>query len=335
MAPEPSLERLAVSAVQRMRSGLLVCDRDGAVVLSNPAASRILDLDGPVPPGTPLEQILAPLATLQRSRFPARPELTVRTGSTSRVLGYEVVQDGDHALVTFQDITDQVHLREERDRLLQLATVNEVLPTVLHELRNPLAAIMSAVEVLTEECEQGGESPLTLSLGSILAELRRMSLIFEGIGSVGRSLGSGRPAAIDQAARDVLRIMDRQAQAAGIQLVGQVPVLPPLPLDPSVFKSILFNLISNALYACARDGLIEVTLRLLTGSRLIVEVCDNGKGMAPEVLAACTRPFFTTRPNGSGLGLVICREAAEHAGGYLAIDSAPGKGTRVQLGLPV
>ncbi|MEZ4468483.1 MAG: ATP-binding protein [bacterium] len=251
-------------------------------------------------------------------------------------MGYEVSEGADNTLVLlFQDITEQVRTRTERDRLLQLATVDEVLPTVLHELRNPLAAVTLAVEVLLEECEPRDDPELTEALHTVLAELRRMSLVFQGIGVGGRSLRMTQVAAVDVAVREVARIMDRLAQQSGVTLHVDVQVLPLLPFDPAVVKAIVFNLLSNSIYACHQGGHIKVSLRPRTSSSLLLRVTDDGHGMSADVLSDCTRPFFTTRANGSGLGLVVCREAVEEAGGTLDIRSAPGQGTRVSIELPL
>ena len=258
-----------------------------------------------------------------------------RAGGTVEV-GYEISEGADGSFILlFQDITAQVRTRTERDRLLQLATVDEVLPTVLHELRNPLAAVTLAVEVLLEEAEPRGDAELTESLHTVLAELRRMSLVFQGIGVGGRRLRVQQGAAIDRAVHEVARIMDRLAHQSGITLHIDVHALPLLPFDPAVVKAIVFNLLSNAIYACRHGGHIKVSLRPRSPEVLLLRVTDDGRGMTPEVLAECTRPFFTTRSNGSGLGLVVCREAVEEADGRLIIDSAPGQGTRVSIELPV
>ena len=161
-----------------------------------------------------------------------------------------------------------------------------------------------------------------------------MSLAFQGIGSVGRSMVGGSPAAVDLAIEEACRIIEARAQHRGVALGTQVDPMPLLPLDLSVVRAVTFNLVNNAVQACRPGDAVRVSAGLV-GQVLTLTVRDTGRGMSDEVKARCLRPFFTTRPNGSGLGLVICREAVGEAGGTLRLESAPGLGTTVTVTVPV
>lgn len=323
---------LALDALRRLRAGVLVCDADGKVLLANPVAEETLGCR-PLE-GTPIEAVFAIPDTL---RYQARhPEVRaeIRLEGSDQVLGYKVSEGvGGELIVLFRDITRQVRLREERDRLMQLSTVGDVLPAVLHELRNPLAAVTSAIEVLADTAHLEDPAELTEALGSILNELRRMGLVFQGIGSVGRRLLSQRTSRLDNAAREVVRVMRHRARPDGVEVRCDIGEIQPLPVDPAIFKAIVFNLVGNAINASRRGGHVVVTMRY-TDDVLVVSVQDNGSGMTPDVLATCTQPFYTTRANGSGLGLVICKEAVEDAGGSLVITSTLGEGTLVLASIP-
>lgn len=250
-----------------------------------------------------------------------------------RALGFRVSRSaGDRIVILFQEITEQVLLRAERDRLLQFATLGEVLPSVLHEVRNPLAAVTSAVELLVEDAEDEGHAALSSELHSVLGELRRVELVFQGLGSAGRRLRCTRLHAIDRATEEVMKIMQHRARNAQVILEDEIQLMPLLPLDPAVYKALVFNLVSNAIYACNRGGRVVLSVAL-QGDTLTLCIRDNGRGMSPEVLAVCTSAFFTTRTNGSGLGLKICHEIVEEAGGSLDIQSHVGQGTRVCISL--
>ena len=325
---------LACEALSSLHTGVVICEAHGAVISANGAAASLLDTEDLV--GRSVDELLGPIESLERGLAAGQPEVVFERARGQMVLGYELASmAGGRWVLAFRNVTEQVRLRAERDRLRQLTTVDEVLPTVLHELRNPLAAITSAVEVLIDEHPPEDDPELGPTLSVILAELRRMGLVLQGIGAAGRCLRGDRPAALDQAAEEVVRIMAGRANQSGVTIARDIQALPPVPIDAVVFKAILFNLLNNALYACKPQGRIEVRLRLLPGPSLLLQVTDDGEGMPASVLAACTRPFFTTRANGSGLGLALCREAVEQAGGSLAIDSAPGRGTVVQISLPL
>jgi signal transduction histidine kinase len=237
-------------------------------------------------------------------------------------------------LVVLRDVTQWERLREERDRLMRLAAVSEVLPAVLHELKNPLAAIGAALELLVEDCEDGG---FRERLHAVLPEIRRMSLTLEGIGSVGRDLPSTRFSAVDYALRQSFVVLERQARERGIAFVCEVADMPLLPFDVAMIRAIAFNLLTNAVHACARGDSVWLRAALTPEPdvRLTVEVEDTGSGMSPEVLARCCELFFTTKARGSGIGLALCERAVRAAGGRLTVESQPSRGTKVTLRVPV
>ena len=116
--------------------------------------------------------------------------------------GDQPPEGGRYALV-FEDITEWATVREERDRLLKVAAMGSALPTLLHELKNPLASITAATEVLIEEVSAG---PLSDQLHAVLSEVRRMKLSLDGVATMGRSLLSPRHAAIDHACREAFTV---------------------------------------------------------------------------------------------------------------------------------
>lgn len=232
-----------------------------------------------------------------------------------------------------EDRTTFERLREERDRLLQLAAVGEVLPSVLHELKNPLAAITTAVEVLLEEVPAGHVQD---DLHAILSEVRRIKLTLEGIGLVRQGLDGTRATAVDFALMEAFRVLEAQMRRKGIVARCDVPSLPLLPFDASAIRAILFNLVNNSIYACRSGDEISLDARLSEGGRVFeFNVADTGVGMAPEILERCQDLFFTTKPNGSGIGLSLCHTVVSRAGGALRIESKEGGGTRVRVRLPV
>lgn len=339
-ASSPVTERCRL--LHALQAGVLELDLRGTVRELNPYGAALLGAPREALLGQPVAALLAPLDELLRATGTlsggGRGELERRrsSGGADR-FGYSInpipaaPEEGGEAgyAVLFRDISGLVKLRSERDRLLQLAVVGEVLPSVLHELRNPVAAVMAMVEVLVEDAT----GSLQTDLHAVLGELRRVSLGLQGIGGLGHSVRGERFEAIDEAVREACRVLETSAASKGVTLTVDVPFLPLLRLDRSVVRGVLFNLLRNAIDACGKGHGIRVRARLEDGA-LTLEVEDDGPGMEPEVLARATELFFTTKERGSGLGLAICREAVERAGGTLHIDSHPGAGTRVSLRVP-
>ena len=231
-------------------------------------------------------------------------------------------------LVTLIDRTDHQQLHDERRRLMEMATIHEVLPTILHELKNPLASIQALVELLTVEL---GEQ-----LHGVLMEIRRMKLSLEGLGFTTRDLSSRRDQAIDYGIREACGIFARQLASRRIELETEIQTLPLVPLDSGGIRGVLFNLLNNAKQACKAGDRIEVRAGLVEDqSSMFFSVRDTGGGMPPEVLARCTDLFYTTKRMGSGIGLALCKTAVEQIGGTLTVRSKQGEGTHIEVRLPI
>ncbi len=257
----------------------------------------------------------------------------VRRGSEVIVVGY-TAQDtvGGARVVVFSDITQVEKLKAERDRLLRLAIIADLLPAVLHEVKNPLAAVTSVIEVVLDE-DQGLAPQLQRDLHTVLGELRRMRLTLDGVGIAGRELRSDRPGAVDHAVAEAVRVLAPRARDLGIALQADIQTTPLQPFSPEAFRAIVFNLVQNALQASRVGGVVQVAFAAEDGV-LRLTVGDDGVGMSPEVLARCRELFFTTKTRGSGIGLALVDRLVADAGGAVDIDSGVGTGTRIRITLP-
>jgi signal transduction histidine kinase len=330
------VDAISANAIMNvLRAGVIAFDETGTIHACNPFAAELLGTSINHAIGANVSAVLAPVDDLHaRTSGDFRGEITVRrSDGDDAVVGYTLspLPDGrGAAVILFQELTGLQALRRERDRLLQLAAVGEVLPSVLHELRNPIAAITTALEVLIEEAPE----ELHRDLHGILTEVRRVTLGLQGIGGLGQSAIGARCEAIDEAISEAVNVLQPTAATKGIVLRNESATLPLLPLDRAVLKGIVFNLVRNAIDACGTGCRIAVEGRLVDRA-FELSVRDDGRGMPREVLARCTDIFFTTKESGSGIGLAICRQAAERAGGTLSIESESGRGTKVTVRVPV
>lgn len=332
-ALERSMEEALTSdtvVLDALPTALVVIGDDGVIRRANRRAAEVLDRDPLL--GTSIAELLGPWP-LPRDGGRSERALTRRDGSAIMVGLTASPLTGGGTVLVFQDITPWHRLREERDRLMQLAMVGEALPTILHELKNPLAALNAAVEILVEESAPG---PVQDQLHAVLQEARRLRLGFDGVGAVGRRLRSPRFSAVDHACREAFRVLAIPARNAGLHTRCDVVDLPLLPLDPAVMRAIVFNLVTNAMHACTAGDTIALHGRLVaSGLAFQLTVADTGSGMTAEVLRRCTELFFTTKRNGSGIGLALVQQAITEAGGRLEIESVPGMGTCITALVPV
>jgi signal transduction histidine kinase len=312
------------------------------VLLANRKAASVLERSCDELTGASVDTVLAPLDwLLNRARMPSREQRTrvmVLPSGRRITAGFSIGAaptegSGKNYAILFQDLSEWAALREERDRLLKIAGIGSVLPSLLHEIKNTLAAITATVEVLAEEVET---SPARDQVHAILTEVRRMKLSLDGVATVGRQLRGSRYSPIDQTCRDAWQIMATRGRSLGLFSRCNVEDMPLLALDPAVVGGVVHNLMLNAIQACVAGQAVNVQAQLRDqGTRFTLTVVDNGPGMTAEIYARCTELFFTTKRNGSGIGLALCRRIAEEAGGTLTIESVNGFGTSVTMDVPV
>jgi signal transduction histidine kinase len=200
-----------------------------------------------------------------------------------------------------------------------------------HELKNPLAAIKGLVQLSARAaCDPDSAEQLRV----VAAEVDRMESILKEYLSFSRPVEALQPkrVALGALADEVLSLMDARAATAGVVLRRRGDAV--IEADPRRLKDALFNLVGNAVEATPEGGKVDVEIdELDLAARIAVR--DSGRGMAPEVLDRIGTPFFTTRDEGTGLGVVVARATFAQHGGSLVYSSEPGRGTTAVGTLPV
>ena len=225
-------------------------------------------------------------------------------------------------------------LREERvaEAEAQLRRLQSVGAKVAHELKNPLAAIKGLCQLVarTPESERTQER-----LAVVAAEIGRMETILSEYLSFSRPLEDLAPEALDlvAVARDVVQVLAGRADSADVQLAVEGAATPAKG-DPRRLKEALMNLVANAIEATPSGGRVVLRVRATGSGAVTVAVEDTGRGIAPDVLERLGTSFFTTRPNGTGLGVVLAQGVIAQHGGTLTYTSAVGQGTTALVTLP-
>jgi signal transduction histidine kinase len=225
-------------------------------------------------------------------------------------------------------------LREERlsDAEAQLRRLQSVGAKVAHELKNPLASIKGLCQLVsrTPESERTQER-----LAVVASEISRMETILNEYLSFSRPLEDLRPESLDISAiaRDVLDVLAGRADQAAVTLTLD-GAAPRVHGDGRRLKEALINLVANAIEATPSGGTVALRLRN-AGAAVLLEVRDSGRGIAPEDLERIGTSFFTTRPNGTGLGVVLAQGVINQHGGTLTYASTLGHGTTATITLPV
>jgi signal transduction histidine kinase len=224
-------------------------------------------------------------------------------------------------------------LREERvvEAEAQLRRLQSVGAKVAHELKNPLASIKGLCQLVARapESERTQER-----LAVVASEISRMETILNEYLSFSRPLEDLNPESFDLTAlgKDVLNVLAGRADQAGVTLALDGAATP-VQGDPRRLKEALINLVANAIEATPTGGSVHLRVRN-SGGTVTLEVKDTGRGIAPEDLERLGTSFFTTRPNGTGLGVVLAQGVITQHGGSLSYASQPGHGTTATISLP-
>ncbi len=237
----------------------------------------------------------------------------------------------------------------QRERLLRserLAAIGRVSAQITHEIRNPLSSIGLNAELLQDALTEATfEAPSRRAealalLDAMAREIDRLTEISEEYLSFVRPPrpGATRDAVdLGELAEDLLSFLSPELSAANVQVDLQLaPDLPRVVGDEGQLRQALRNLVRNAREAMApRGGKLTVRARPAPDGRsVLLDVADQGPGVAPEALAHLFDPFFSTKAQGTGLGLALTQQIAADHGGSLSCQSPPGGGATFTMTLP-
>ena len=318
-----SLAQLNEHIIQRMQSGILALDADGRVRLINTSARGLLGITGAIE-GESLAVRVPGLADLMQgwSRDPVRSSFMYRADSSQLrvVVSFALIgfDTGEGALVFLEDAAAMT----QRAQQLKLASLGSLTASIAHEIRNPLGAISHAAQLLHEAPD------LPIAEHRLTQIIRDNSTRVNGIIENVLQLSRRRQAAAESLLlRDWLeRFADEFSTTNSLPRERlELTVTPPdllVRLDPSQLHQILTNLCENALRHTGEDCRLTLRAGISTRSRRpYLEVIDNGPGVSEEAHDKVFEPFFTTRAEGTGLGLYIARELCE--GNQASISLVP------------
>jgi signal transduction histidine kinase len=261
-----------------------------------------------------------------------------------------------HALgrvVVVRDLREVADLRHRLVTSARLAAVGELAAGIAHEINNPLAFVRSNLSQLEArwkevrgELERAGRAePLREAFGEVdellsdsLEGIDRAAEIVRGVrhfAHPGSDRSEREPVDLHALLEDALRLIAPQLRGRA-EIERDFGALPAVHGSPQQIRQVFVNLLLNASQAIAPGGRIRVATRQ-ESSRAVVVVEDDGAGIAPEIIGRIFDPFFTTKPvgEGTGLGLGIAYQIVRSHGGAIRVDSAPGRGARFRVELPI
>ncbi len=229
---------------------------------------------------------------------------------------------------------EEGRLRDELRRNAHLAALGRLLAGVAHEVRNPLAAIRSTVQ-LWQRLPDAARTPATLE--AVVAAVDRLNAIVTRLLYFSRADSTERrPVDVSGVFGEAIDLIAAQAAGQGVTLEREFAArLPPVNGSANALRQVALNLLTNALQAMPRGGRLRcVTQRGPRTDTAEVRVSDTGSGVSAEEQAHLFEPFFTTRPDGTGLGLALCREIIAAHGGEIHLDESARPGATFVVTLP-
>jgi PAS domain S-box-containing protein len=344
-------ERLLASVVESTEDCIFTSDPDGQIVTLNQPGRRRLGYEVPARPLSYLDI----LDEGDRRRVGPEIEEAMRAGRSWRGSVTAVTRDGQAfpahlalacvfetdgrmlgAVGALRDLTELVATQQrliERDKL---ASLGEMAAVVAHELRNPLGAIKMATQFLPS-LSQGDRLLTEEMMASILAGVTEIESIVTDLVDYARGMPLDRQEyRLGEIVGPAVEAYAEKARERGVALVtrgldSDLGVV----VDGQRLRRAFTNVIRNALEATEHlpDARVEVALYPREG-HAVVEVTDNGEGIASQAREKIFLPFFTTKPTGTGLGLVIVKKIMDLHGGNIEIDTTPERGTSVRLVIP-
>jgi PAS domain S-box-containing protein len=247
-------------------------------------------------------------------------------------------------LMVVRDITETVAHEREIYRRQQAARFGELAASLAHEIKNPLAGIQGAVDILIQR--RNPNDPERGLLEGARGEVGRIDAIIQSmLNRAQPGIFKFQPASVNAAVHRAVALAGHHAEAASTRgnrirvefIVDSSPIV--MNIDAAQIEDAVHGLLTNAIEAI--DGHGSITVRLGesdnedgTGGEVVIEVKDNGRGIREEDLSRIFSPFFSTNPRGAGLGLPVVRRIARAHGGRVEVDSTPGRGSVFTIRLP-
>lgn len=347
--------------LSNLDDGVVALDADGKVIFFNEASEVLTDISSVAAAGQPLEQIFKRepwLVDLVKRTHPPRHKRARGEGDFINRWGRKIpvgvtvspLQDRHGhfvgTILLLRDIKRRKELEEDLKRADRLALLGTLAAGLAHEIRNPLGGIKGAAQLLRRSAE--GNGSVHEFTGIMIREVERVNQLIEQLLDLSRpSQLTLRPINIHEVLEEVLLL---EGQAIGDKEMHVRkwfdPSLPPVRGDRAQLTQVFLNLVKNAFQAMDDGGVLTITTRLETDyhvradgtepNRFIwVDLADEGGGIADDDLPQIFSPFFTTKVNGTGLGLATSYRIIREHGGTIRVESTEGKGSTFRVSLVV
>lgn len=333
-----NLTQVNALVIQHMQIGVLVCDADGNIRLSNQAAQKFLGLGSPTLVNSQTLTAISPDLAIQLFRWLGKgQDVRKRTNFTTRN-GYQVlprfVALGDDkeagALIFLEDMA----VLKQQAQQMKISSLARLTASIAHEIRNPLGALSNAAQLLGEAAQKNDEERRLIKI--IDDQSRRMNVIVENVTQLShRDHVSPMRFALDTWLQEFTQQYADTTRTPREIFTSSLGKNIDVCMDPEQLHQVMTNLCQNGLrHSPPYTGTPQIQLNtgLDPEQRPYLDVIDWGTGIAQDIVDFIFDPFFTTTPKGTGLGLYIARELCEGNGATLEYHPGEGKvGSRFRI----
>lgn len=240
------------------------------------------------------------------------------------------------AVEVFENMTEQIRMKDEMDRMRRLADLGQLASTMAHDIRNPLSSIRGAAQLF--EKEVAADPLMAEYVQMIIQEVDRLNKIttdmLDFAQPTARNYSLIHPSKL---VHRVLHMMATEIERSGVYVIyNDEPEIAPIEVNADHMERAVRNLILNAIQAMPNGGTLTIgCCQLNETHRIAIRFYDTGCGIPPNKIQEVTKPFYTTKARGSGLGLSIVQKVVQAHNGSLEIDSVLGEGSCISMLLPV
>ena len=345
------------TVLDSLPEGILVCDEKHCLILANKSARRLLPLSHSE--GGPLWELIhdEKIAVFFRQTLESKDmvldrEADIKIKDLSRLLSVSVLPLVEKhritgSLVRIEDITEKRNKEMRLHRAENLASLTTLAAGVAHEIKNPLGSISIHLQLMRKALAAKGDakrgqtgraadSQISKYFDILDEEVDRLNrIVVDFLFAVRPMPLELREADINPIIAEVAEFIRAELEQNKIRLLLELDEkLPPVLIDERHIKQVFLNLVTNARTAMPNGGLLTIaTIR--SGSEIRISVCDTGVGISTENLRKIFEPYYTTRDNGTGLGLTLVYKIIKEHRGDISVDSREGEGTDFEITLPV
>jgi len=341
------------TAVDHIEDGILFTTADGVILFANRSVEMVLDrpardaagkhLGNVFPPDHPLRHLM--LRALERGEASRNTKIEIPTEGAPLELLASVLpvspegSKGAGVILVIRDLKSLAVSARTFQSLIQysaqLAALGQITSEVAHDIKNPLHAMVIRVAFLRERLSDPTPD-VTRSLDVLESEIHRAAAVVDRFSEVVYPSDLARqPVDVNAILRELTTLLQAEWQAKGVVLTARLdPVLPVIKGDEQMLSRAFMNLIVNACQAMPRGGPVTISAEPETEELVKVTIADTGVGIPPEDIERIFKMYYTTKPEGTGIGLALVRRVVDLHHGSIEIHSTIGQGTSVIVRLP-